>query len=407
MKSAVLLTIFRIQNAGSVLQTYALQRVIKGVAGWDCKAIDIAPDLSDKLSSARTIGSKKTFWAKCFDWVAHKWRVTRKYGWISYVDKFREKHDRACFYPRIADEFKAFVRDEICTTRLYSSESDLRSDIPVGNLYITGADQTFNPRYTAGSSLWFFGFLRGLTRASYRKISYASSMGSGNLPAHHWAAYAQAFKDYDGLSFREQTSVSLAAEMGVSAVLCCDPTMLLTREEWRSFADKATVKMRGKYILCYDLEYLTDPWPTNIRIESALKKRLGLPIVYMKPGYIYMSGFGKWQRTIISVYDFVWLFLNASFIATSSYHGTVFSLLSGNPFLSYVKADAREDGRVMDLLRRCKATAHAVEISSATKLREDIRSYDGTTEEQSEVDSFRRASYAWLYDQIRACEIWQ
>lgn len=400
MKRAVQLTIFRIQNAGSVLQTYALQRAIEKVSGWECVAIDVAPDLSDKFSPANPGDQKECWLARCAGWLAHKWRVTRKYGWISYVDRLREKRDRDCFYPQIANEFKAFVRDEIHTTRPYSSEADLAADVPAGNLYITGADQTFNPRYTAGSSLWFFGFLQGVSRASYRKISYASSAGSGCLPARYRETYAQAFKDYDGLSFREKTSVSLAAEMGVSSVQCCDPTMLLTREEWKSFANKATLKMRGKYILCYDLEYLTDPWPTNVRIERSLRRCLGIPIVYMKPGYIYMSGLGKLRRTVISVYDFVWLFLNASFVATSSYHGTVFSLISGNPFLAYVKADAHEDGRVMDLLRRCKATAHAVEISSVSKFREDIRFYEGTEEERAEIDSLRRASFVWLKDQL-------
>lgn len=365
MTKVVQFTMSRIPNYGSVLQTYALQRAIEKIPGCTCQTIDYLPQ-----------GGKH-----------QKWGL--KNAIRSIV--------KGLVYGRSNRGFDQLKKDDIHLTRPYANFNELGEDPPEANVYVTGSDQMFNPIYTNGDPAYFFEFLSPDWRARVRKISYASSFAQ-ELPVHWRDVYAKALMDYDALSLREQYGVDLTQELtGKPATLCCDPTLLLTRQEWMEFAAKAKRRIRHPYILCYNLAYRVNPYPMANEVERAIQEKLKLPILFVNGSKADLlkanSKVIKWATP----YEFVDLFFSASFIMTSSFHGTAFALQSGKPFLSYVSANAGADNRISDLLLQCRAQEHGVPIMDKPVDLNDLSRFDFDNEVVGEaLGCFREQSFEWL-----------
>lgn len=352
MKEVVQFTMSHVDNYGSLLQAYALQTAIEKL-GCSCRAI-------------------------CYG-------AVKKYGLL-----------QALLYYRRNRAFADFRKNAIHHTRRYLDFAALKADPPKADVYVTGSDQMFNPVCTQADPSYFLKFLPEEKRGAYRKISYASSFAVKEIPDDMQGVYSAALSDYDALSLREQSGVELAEKLtDKPASLCCDPTILLTREDWLKFAEKAKRKIRKPYILCYNLNYMVDPYPMANEVERRVQQEIGLPIVFLSGS---KADVGKPNSRIIknaTPYEFVDLFMNASFILTSSFHGTVFSLHSGKPFIAYHLADTKSDSRVYDLLARCNALNHAMPIASDSALAPHS-SYAANLDAARALDEFRAASLEWL-----------
>ena len=120
-----------------------------------------------------------------------------------------------------------------------------------------------------------------------------------------------------------------------------DPAFLLDEHDWRRIQSGMNP---GKYILFYCLE----PSKEHIRIAKMLSNSLDLPVVATK--YRNKSDY---FNPFIKQYDagpcdFLSLIDHAAVVLTSSFHGTVFSLIYGKPF--YV-INGMEDGRIRDIIK--------------------------------------------------------
>lgn len=352
MKEVVQFTMSHVDNYGSLLQAYALQTAIEKL-GHRCQAI-------------------------CYG-------APKKYVLL-----------QALLYYRRNRAFADFRKNAIHHTRRYLDFAALKADPPKADVYVTGSDQMFNPRWTKTDPSFFFNFLPKDRRGDYKKIAYSSSFAVRDIPDDLKPMYATELSDYDALSLREQSGVELAEKLtGKPASLCCDPTILLTKEDWLKFAEKAKRKIRKPYILCYNLKYMADPYPMANKVERRVQEELGLPIIFLNGS---KRDVGKPNSKIVknaTPYEFVDLFMNASFILTSSFHGTVFSLHSGKPFIAYHLADTKSDSRVYDLLARCNALNHAMPIASDSALA-PLSSCAADPEAAPALSEFRTDSQEWL-----------
>lgn len=352
MKEVVQFTMSHVDNYGSLLQAYALQTAIEKL-GHSCRAI-------------------------CY-------KAEKKYGLLHSLLYYRRNH-----------AFADFRKNAIHHTRRYLDFAALKADPPRANVYITGSDQMFNPRWTKSDPSFFLQFLPEEKRNAYKKISYSSSFAVKEIPPELTAVYSAALSDYDALSLREQSGVELAEKLtGKPASLCCDPTILLTREDWLKFAEKAKRKIRRPYILCYNLNYMADPYPMANEVERRVQKEFGLPILFLNGSKADLKKPNAKVIKNATPYEFVDLFMNAAFIMTSSFHGTVFSLHSGKPFIAYHLADTKSDGRVYDLLARCNAINHAMPIASEPALA-PLSSYAADVGAARALLEFRNDSLGWL-----------
>lgn len=370
MKTVCQMTMFRTINYGSALQAYALHTAVERFCGCRCVTVDYVKQAGDMRPPRHPV----RLW---------RWLLGRAIYW---------RRDRA---------YNAFLRTELRLTLPYATYEALAANPPEADVYMTGSDQTFNPQWSGADPAYFLDF----APKGKRKIAYASSFAVSALPADLCPRYREALSGYAALSVREESGVRLIRELtGQPARWCCDPTLLLTRLMWEAVAAKAKRHPRKPYILVYIMAYMVNPYPEADRVVDEVQRALGLDVVYLSGR---KQDLGKPHSTVnkgASPYEFVDLFLNASFIITSSFHGTVFALHAEKPFLALTEADPKKDSRLMALLRRVGAERHAVPVPIPPVLTTGggIHRYNVTPGEYTPaLSAFREDSLAWLRNTLK------
>lgn len=368
MKTVCQITMFRTINYGSALQAYALHTAVTRLLGHRCLTVDYVAQAGE-----RTFPRSPAALARYLLGRAVYWRRDRAYD--------------------------AFLRRELDLTRPYASFAELAADPPAADVYATGSDQTFNPQWSGADPAYFLAFVPADKRPTVCKIAYASSFAVSALPEALRPRYREALSDYDALSVREESGVALIRDLtGQAATWCCDPTLLLERTQWAAMAQKAARRPKRPYILVYIMAYMVNPYPQADRVIDEVARALGLDVVYLNGR---RQDLGKPRATVnksASPYEFVDLFLNASFIVTSSFHGAVFSLHSGKPFIALTEADPRKDSRLRALLRRVGAERHAVPVPIPDDFHvgDPARFAQPTGGYAERLGAFREESLAWL-----------
>ena len=114
-------------------------------------------------------------------------------------------------------------------------------------------------------------------------------------------------------------------EFDVDNQLNLDPTLLIDKEEWALIANDSNIYSKP-YLLIYEVHTHEK---TN-ELAKELAEKYGLEIKVLAPKTDYRMG-----EDIISdasPCDFISLFRGASYIITTSFHGTVFSIINQKPF---------------------------------------------------------------------------
>ncbi|MDD4509914.1 MAG: polysaccharide pyruvyl transferase family protein [Oscillospiraceae bacterium] len=308
-------TYYNEYNYGAVLQTYALQKFLHSL-GIDNKIVDYS-ERSTKILEKISCGKLR------FALYAVKRNLKLLVNYRSIINK------RA--------RFNAFVNDNLMLTDHYDSVENLIITPPEVDLLIAGSDQIWNLSSKLRKD--FFLMFGG---DSVVRISYAASLGRYDFSLEQKRVLICAVSKFDYVSVRESEAVTYLNETGnINAELLVDPTLLLNDTEWKEIAISPNIK--EKYILCYPLLYHTD-------IDGALKKlkkELDIKVVAISPDGT------KCCYADITVKDsgpaeFLGWVANAEYVVTSSFHGTVFSLLFKKPFVSY--NNAANSGRISNLL---------------------------------------------------------
>lgn len=165
------------------------------------------------------------------------------------------------------------------------------------------------------------------------KISYATSFGISKIPDKYTDEYKKFLSRINYLSVREESGKKICDEYGISSKVVCDPTILLTKEEWEQEAVQERI-IPDKYILCYFLG-------SNIehrKFAEKLKEKTGYKIVSLNHAdeYVkYSDTFADITPYDIGPREWINLIKNAEYVCTDSFHGTVFSLLFNKTFFDF------------------------------------------------------------------------
>lgn len=260
------------------------------------------------------------------------------------------------------NKFKKFYNRFYKTSRFYSSYEDLMNNPPLYDIYVTGSDQVWNTNFTKGD----MAFLLGFAPQSAVKISYSASFAHSQLDQSYHEIFKKQLLKYQYITVREESGVDIINNLiGKSALHVCDPTVLLSREEWNEIADTSTVNVKKKYLLVFMLCYSFNPYPQARSIIHKLSNELNLDVIYLDG--IKSDYFEKRSKVIkcAGPMDFIHLIRNADYVITDSFHGTVFSALYNKPFSSIVKND-NSDSRVKSFLKRIGAEEYALAYNSST-----------------------------------------
>lgn len=312
MKRIGIITIQKCNNYGADLQAYALCAKLRSM-GYDAENIDYL--FYKHKGFKRTKLSRPIF--------RLTWINRLKELLFPMIQKFLmrqpEERERA---------FNEFFKDNIKSSRTYSSVDELYNCPPTYDVYITGSDQVWNPRMGVNIKPYFLDFVP----PGKRCIAYAASIGVPFISPMVYKTYMQLLQKYSAIGVREPTAERIVGGMGlgvpVKAVV--DPTLLLTRDDWLRVSKKPHGVEYKEFLVEYNLG--SDPQIHRFALKCAAKLSVKLIDVTF-------SDYGP--------AEFVWLMANAKASVVASFHGTVFSVLHGIPFYSvYPESSEKNGGRI-------------------------------------------------------------
>lgn len=182
-------------------------------------------------------------------------------------------------------------------------------------IIVVGSDQVWNPKFGVSDIT----LLNGVE--CRKKISFSSSFGVNTLPNDEKTA--KCLTDFHALSVREEAGARIVNELtGREATVLVDPTMLLTKEDWRKVAKKPKGAKNG-YILTYFLSEMCDD--AVCKLEEIRENRTVYELLNPSDPVAGTAGPA----------EFLWLFDHADLILTDSFHACIFSFLFDKPFIVY------------------------------------------------------------------------
>lgn len=118
--------------------------------------------------------------------------------------------------------------DNIAWSEERGPTGDFNPDKLPHEVVVVGSDQVWNPIHRTSEF-----FLLGDFPDRIRKIAYAASMGSDQFLPEKIPLFSNRLKRFDAISVREASAKEIIEnQLGGSATLVCDPTLLHTKEEW-------------------------------------------------------------------------------------------------------------------------------------------------------------------------------
>lgn len=297
-----LITLHRVTNFGSLLQTYATQRVLFQM-GYEVETIDFVPE---GLSFRRAI------WPKGYGYLKKAVKLLPNIivNTVQYcmVDKFLKK-------------------EITLSLKRYHRYQQLMQDIPNADIYISGSDQLWNTQNNNPPDdlkAYYLQFVPNNTK----KIAYAGSFGRYDFSETEKKEIYKWLNEYKAVSVREKDAVDFLNNMGICDVAhVLDPTMLLNKNEWSSFIKKS--RPNYKYVFVYNLN-------RNKKIEELAKKIKeikGIKIVNFADTFEFI--YGAKNKMFNSPKDLLYYIYYAEYVVTDSFHGTVFSINFNKNFFTY------------------------------------------------------------------------
>lgn len=373
IKKIGIITMHRVQNNGSALQAYALQKKINDL-GYYSEIIDYV--FPNKLH--RKV--PENIFIKCAKQIRHL-LGDAILGFPNYIRLKR-------FYQFYKNYYKL-------SKRTYSLKEELDNNPPSYDLLVTGSDQVWGPMNIGKDTTFMLSFCKD---DSIPRISYSASFATDNIPEEFKPLYAIFLSKYQFISVRESSGIKIINDLiQKDATVVCDPTLLLNKYEWSKIASDSRITIKQPYILVYILTYAYNPYPEIDNIIQELQNQLGLHVIYLDGK---LSDYKKKNSTVIrnaGPCEFVKLFMDAKYVITTSFHGTAFALNFSVPLYSVIKSTSGSDSRIFSLLKLVGAENRAIIIDTDI-LKVEPMDYNTTSKN---IETLREESKYYLRDSIK------
>lgn len=365
MKKVGIITFHSAHNYGSSLQSYALQKTISNL-GYDCEIINFRTEAQKDQYTPLT--KRKGL----------KYIVKNAYFLLNYSWR-KAKYDK----------FEDFIKNMLVKSpKEYSTLEQLYNENFPYTHFISGSDQIWNTAPNDANMAYFLPFVKNAKR-----IAYTPSFGQlGNIKRQE--EIKKYLNDYDFISVRDEFGRDLVKQLtGRKAEILVDPTMLFTKERWTKLIDNKPL-INGEYIFFYTLFASKE----MIKVVKNISNILGMPVVIsnISNQYEIFSGFTKYTKS--GPLEFINLVNNAKFVCTSSFHGTVFSILLHKPFIAI---DGDSDKRISTLLNICelnKCAIKSAEVISKGNVDELLNTDFSTADANIEIQ--RQKALAFLIESL-------
>lgn len=340
MKKTAIVSCYFIHNYGSILQAYATQRILDNYQIPN-ETINVSGFLRQfrKDQYAYILKSGPTS-------ALFKDRLGRAKNLL--VKKFvKNQYTRNL---RIRDmEFTKFADTYIRKSEVYRSLEELseRCEERYDHVLI-GSDQLWLPANIAAKY-----YTLNFVPEQINTIAYATSFGVSSLPADLADCARSFLTRIKRIGVREHTGQKIVKELtGRDVPIVCDPTLLLTAEEWLEIQKPEPI-IQEPYIFCYFLGEAAE----HREFAKNLRKKTGIKIVALPHINQFVpndKGYADETPFDIDPADFLNLIRHASYVCTDSFHCTAFSMLYEKEFYVFRRyAEENEmstNGRLETLL---------------------------------------------------------
>ena len=364
MKTIKVITFTNTKNYGAMLQAYALQKFLMSE-----KNRVIIINYKDQSITNNSINTSKMN--------KIKFKIKNLLNEILY-GRIEQKRTKSI------EDFKNNYMS--LSTDIYYSIKDFELDSNQPDVYITGSDQVWNYKITNGlSDVYTLNF-----KTIAKKISYAASIGVDKIPDSLKQTYKNKIEKLDYISVRENESVQILKELITKKIKeVVDPTLLLTKKNWDNLISKKNKvsNLKQDYIFVYML----DPNDEFIKMVNYISEKTGL-------GIIHCGKRNRYKKTIKSFYEagpieFIQLIKGAELVLTTSFHGTVFSLIYEKTF--FVMPHKTTGSRVKNLLKKLDLEDRIINNYNEFKEKE-LDSKINYKTARKKIEDMRNESIKWL-----------
>jgi hypothetical protein len=185
------------------------------------------------------------------------------------------------------------------------------------DLYCAGSDQMWSPACGRTGRFNYLGFAR-----SEQTFAYAASFGVDTIPAECQQTVREGLQHIARISVREDAGREIVADLigNIDTPVLCDPTLLLTPEQWNQVAFAPRAELPEKYILSFFLGEISEERREKVRKKA---QQRGCDLIEMMDPTSPFYHCGPDQ--------FLHLIRHADYVCTDSFHASVFAFLYGRP----------------------------------------------------------------------------
>ncbi|MGL4519399.1 MAG: polysaccharide pyruvyl transferase family protein [Phocaeicola sp.] len=305
-------------NYGGLLQAYALQKVLRDMGH------DVVTDERPFIHIATNIKGRVLSQGK---------HILMRFLGKRVGASIRLHFPTQIELDSVGRHTKQFVLDHIKTVDFTSREPLPTDDMQNRfDTFVVGSDQVWRPQYSYIPN-YFLDF--AANRKGIKRLTYAASFGVSDweFSDEQTQLARQLATLFDAISVREDSAVGLCKEkLGVDAMHVLDPTLLLSKEDYIALVKSDGVGEGVGKLMSYVLDESSEKQQIIDRISRTLsltprkvmpKEHLSLykrskveDITYPKPS--------EWIRG----------FMDAEYVVTDSFHGTVFAIIFNKPFVA-------------------------------------------------------------------------
>lgn len=324
MKKIGILTYHRAVNYGAILQAYALSEFLVS-EGYIVEVIDYWPYYHSEEYNIFSFsyfrrrglrGQMKYLFELPFIYLKTR---NRKMKCIDFISNYTH------LSTKIVDKNIKCVLAQYDTIIYGSDQIWRKSNLPLR--------RGFDPVY--------FG---AYVSSPVSKVAYAASMGVVDISNDDKDFLIKRLSDFNSISVRENDLKLALEKLKISSTLVLDPVFLLNKTQWVKILPLSVKNENDKYILFY---HHTPSIEANLFVDK-LSKMTKLRVVEIREKiYPYLFGV-RYDKNTSSPQSFLYLVKNAEFVVSTSFHGTVFSILFEKNF--YVLGMGIKSSRVKSLL---------------------------------------------------------
>lgn len=232
--------------------------------------------------------------------------------------------------------FDNFHKKYIPTCKVkFTSNAELKSNIPNADAFICGSDQIWNSFFQNGKDPAFY---LDFVPDDKLKISYAASFAIDKIANDLKPFVKEKVERLNRVSVRESSGVRILNDLGIKDVIqVLDPVFLLEKAHWDTFL----FPVKEDYIFVYDFD--SNPLIKEIALE--LKRKKGWKIYSLNQNIDYTDK-NFWLE---GPERFLSLVSQSKMNLTNSFHSVAFSLIFEKQFL-VVNRTEQINTRMRDLL---------------------------------------------------------